>query len=176
MHTEETKKKISESVKRFYIDNPGKYTSKYIESAKIAHQKYLEKVKKNIMESDYKDLKYERLKKRLFWEQEGKCNKCGLSEWLGKPISLEIEHKDGNHQNNDRDNIELLCPNCHAQTDTYRGKNCKRKRNKVSDKQLVEAYLETGNIRQTLIKCGLAAKGMNYGKVKRALSLEGIDY
>ena len=48
-----------------------------------------------------------------------KCNKCGLEEWLNKPIPLELEHKDGNHHNNLLENLELLCPNCHAQTETY---------------------------------------------------------
>lgn len=176
MHTEETKKKISEGVKKFYIDNPDFNKDKYIESIKKAKKIYLEKVKNEIMNSNYENLKFSRLKKRIFWEQNGKCNKCGLSEWLGRPISLELEHKDGNHNNNDRSNIELLCPNCHSQTDTYRGKNCKYKKNKVSDEQIVETYIEFGNIRQTLLKCGLAAKGSNYGRVKRCLTLWGIPY
>ena len=51
------------------------------------------------------------------------CNKCGGSHWMGQDIPLELEHKDGNHHNNSLDNLELLCPNCHAQTPTYRGKN-----------------------------------------------------
>lgn len=42
-----------------------------------------------------------------------------LSEWMGKPIPLELHHKDGNHYNNDLSNLEILCPNCHAQTDNY---------------------------------------------------------
>ena len=52
-----------------------------------------------------------------------KCNKCKLTTWLTHPIPLELEHKDGNHLNNNLDNLELLCPNCHAFTPTYRGKN-----------------------------------------------------
>lgn len=55
---------------------------------------------------------------------EYKGNQGGkLSEWMGKPIPLELHHKDGNHYNNDLSNLEILCPNCHAQTDNYRGKN-----------------------------------------------------
>lgn len=52
-----------------------------------------------------------------------KCNKCGLNKWLEQPISLEINHINGINNDNRKDNIELLCPNCHAQTDNYRGKN-----------------------------------------------------
>lgn len=51
------------------------------------------------------------------------CSNCGLSEWMGKPITLEIEHIDGNFYNNFEPNLTLLCPNCHSQTDTYKAKN-----------------------------------------------------
>ena len=54
------------------------------------------------------------------------CNKCKGREWLGQPIPLELEHRDGNPMNNQLENLELLCPNCHAQTPTYRSRNRKR--------------------------------------------------
>jgi hypothetical protein len=52
-----------------------------------------------------------------------KCYNCNLTEWLGNPIPLELEHKDGNSSNNVLDNLTLLCPNYHSLTATYRGKN-----------------------------------------------------
>jgi len=51
------------------------------------------------------------------------CNTCKNSEWNGQPITLEVEHKDGNSENNNPSNLELLCPNCHSQTATYKSKN-----------------------------------------------------
>ena len=51
------------------------------------------------------------------------CWCCGISEWNDKPIVLEIEHTDGNADNNNPDNLELLCPNCHSQTDTWKARN-----------------------------------------------------
>jgi Zn finger protein HypA/HybF involved in hydrogenase expression len=57
--------------------------------------------------------------------KEYKCENCNLSEWLGQPISLELDHIDGNHNNNLLKNLKILCPNCHAQTPNYRGKNKK---------------------------------------------------
>lgn len=62
--------------------------------------------------------------------QNNSCNKCGLFEWLGLPITLEIEHKDGNSQNNAESNLECLCPNCHSQTPTYKAKNIGNGRSK----------------------------------------------
>jgi len=65
------------------------------------------------------------LKGRLLKEglKEHKCESCGLEKWLDKIIKLEIHHVNGNNFDNRLENIELLCPNCHAYTDNYRGKN-----------------------------------------------------
>lgn len=68
-----------------------------------------------------------KLKNRLISEgiKEHKCENpdCGLTEWNGKPIPLELHHINGNNTDNRLENLMLLCPNCHAQTDNYRGKN-----------------------------------------------------
>ena len=63
-----------------------------------------------------------KLRKRLIREGffEHKCYKCKNSKWNNKDIPLELEHKDGDHSNNNLNNLTLLCPNCHAQTPTYR--------------------------------------------------------
>ena len=50
------------------------------------------------------------------------CEECKLSEWRGKPIPLEIHHKNGNNMDNRFENLMLICPNCHALTDNYRGR------------------------------------------------------
>lgn len=69
-----------------------------------------------------------RLKHRLIKEGllEAKCHSCGLTEWLGRPIPLELEHKNGRRTDNRIANLTLLCANCHSLTDTFAGKN-KRK-------------------------------------------------
>lgn len=51
--------------------------------------------------------------------KENKCECCGLSEWIGKPIPLELHHKDFNHYNNSLDNLQVLCANCHMQAHNY---------------------------------------------------------
>lgn len=55
--------------------------------------------------------------------KENQCENCGLTHWLEQPIPLELHHRDGNRHNNTLENFQLLCPNCHAQTESYRGKN-----------------------------------------------------
>ena len=51
------------------------------------------------------------------------CSDCGLSTWRGLPIPLELDHRNGDHRDNELSNLRLLCPNCHAFTPTYRGRN-----------------------------------------------------
>ena len=56
--------------------------------------------------------------------KEYKCEKCGCDgNWQDGIIALELHHKDGDNTNNELNNLQYLCPNCHALTDTYRGKN-----------------------------------------------------
>ena len=61
--------------------------------------------------------------------KENKCEICGCSEWNGKPINCQLHHKDGNKHNNALDNLQMLCPNCHSQTETFTAKNKKKKYN-----------------------------------------------
>jgi Zn finger protein HypA/HybF involved in hydrogenase expression len=68
-----------------------------------------------------------RLRNRLISEgiKDHKCEECGITEWRGRPTPIELDHINGNHHDNRLENLRLLCPNCHALTDTYRGKNKK---------------------------------------------------
>lgn len=52
-----------------------------------------------------------------------KCSRCKITEWNGKAITLEVEHKNGNSKNNYPDNVCLLCPNCHSLTPKFKTKN-----------------------------------------------------
>jgi hypothetical protein len=56
------------------------------------------------------------------------CASCRLSRWMGGAIPLELDHVDGDRENNCLINLRLLCPNCHALTPTYRGRNVRRRK------------------------------------------------
>lgn len=70
----------------------------------------------------------DKLRKRLIEEgyKECKCEICGISEWLGNPISLQLHHMNGIRSDNRLENLQILCPNCHSQTDNYGSKNIKK--------------------------------------------------
>jgi len=76
-----------------------------------------------VLDSTYKCTSH--LKKRLICEGvlAERCSECGLTQWLGKPISLHLDHVNGKRRDNRLENLRLLCPNCHSQTETYCAKN-----------------------------------------------------
>lgn len=62
--------------------------------------------------------------KRMLLAKRGhRCEGCGLTEWLGSLIPLELHHVDGDSDNNKEVNLQLLCPNCHAFTPTFKSRN-----------------------------------------------------
>lgn len=62
------------------------------------------------------------IKSRLIKELGHKCRRCNNTKWNDKNIPLELEHINGNNRDNSKENLSLLCPNCHAQTPTYRNR------------------------------------------------------
>lgn len=67
--------------------------------------------------------------KKFVTKRDGyKCSKCGITDWNNEPISLWLDHKDGDASNNDPDNLRLMCPNCDSQSPTFGAKNYGRGR------------------------------------------------
>lgn len=73
-------------------------------------------------------IKSHELKLRLIKSglKEARCEICKLDQWQQLPIPLELDHINGNHDDNRFENLRILCPNCHAQTSTYCSKNISR--------------------------------------------------
>lgn len=63
------------------------------------------------------------IRRYLFETREYKCEECDNTEWQGQPIPLQVDHIDGNWENNIPENVRLLCPNCHALTPTWGFRN-----------------------------------------------------
>ena len=122
-----------------------------------------------------KDSEYNRtkLKERLVKEglKEYKCECCGISEWNGKPLALQLHHINGIHNDNRLSNLQLLCPNCHSQTSNWRSRNQKgytKTTPKVTDEELLAALKDNESIRAALKSLGLTGSG-NYKRVTKLL-------
>jgi hypothetical protein len=116
IRTEETKKKISEGVLK----------SEWWLNCDYGHNSFPEKIEKQKRtwksKRDYNSAHIWSIKKWIKEERGNRCEECGISDWLGKPISMEVDHIDGDTNNNDLSNLKVLCPNCHSQTPTWRRK------------------------------------------------------
>lgn len=118
------------------------FTDEMREKSHISHRRKL------IEEKPFEELGHILRKKIVMEEQDYKCSHCGLDEWMGLRITLELDHVDGNRYNNVRDNLRCLCPNCHSITDSWKqGQNGRRKR---TDDEIIEAWKKTGTLNATL--------------------------
>ena len=84
--------------------------------------------------------------------KESRCECCGNSEWNGKPIPTELHHIDGNHNNNALENLQILCPNCHAQTDSYCGRGISKLNYSIPTKEELLTNLKSSKTVKQLAK------------------------
>ena len=113
-----------------------------------------------------------RLKKLMFkfGVKQTKCECCNLELWNNKPLSLALHHIDGDKLNNRLDNLQILCPNCHSQTDNYGSKNkniCKNilKCNNCT-KDIIKKYGESWSEYQTRKFCCMKCSSVYNSKNK----------
>lgn len=172
----EINKKVSDKLKNRIGNNKngfksGKYwngtplSNESREKAKLATIKKHEDYIKN---TPFHLLHKSTIKKILINERGHKCERCQTEKWLENLIPLELEHIDGDNTNNIKSNCILLCPNCHAFTPTYRGKNINTLR-KIDNESFLRALKNNISIRQALIQLNLTPCGGNYDRAKRLL-------
>ena len=107
------------------------------------------------------------------------CAVCGISEWLGADLVLQLDHADGDRGNNSLTNLRLLCPNCHSQTHTYCGRKkpaSPRGGSRVTDQMIIDAVATSSNIRRVLLTVGLDPRGKNYGRVRRIVEENDLEF
>jgi hypothetical protein len=163
------KKKNSEGLKRDYIK--GTRVQKEVYKSLPQETKDRMNWNKGNFSADFSYNGKGSHKEVLKKERGSSCEECKLDKWLDKPIPLELDHIDGDNRNNIKQNLRLLCPNCHAFTPTYRGRGKNTGRKDVTDEKLLFALNKNDNIiKKALEEVGMTPKGTNYERCYSLLS------
>ena len=170
MHSDERRRRISDGVKRAvsegrYKRGGWKHTEEWKRAIAETHKAAW---RDKLMAEEFNGLSLQRKRSRIMIEQNGACASCGLTEWLGKPIALELDHKKPPSES--RVDLWCICPNCHSQTDTWRrSKQSRRFVTLVTDDALLAALKEEPTIRKALVRVGLKGEGSNYERARALL-------
>ena len=169
---------MGEAVKKIHVDwrTFKKYAEQYGLYNPTKYNKCNEKYElKDILSGLYPQYPTSKLSKRLIKEKikEYECEICGINDWNGKDITLELNHIDGDNSNHSLNNLELICPNCHSQTDTYRSKGKKKKYNEENIRKLVVEYNTYKEILEIL---NIVYSYQNVEKMNRLFKKYNINY
>jgi hypothetical protein len=107
-----------------------------------------------------------RYKKELLKNRGHQCEVCLRKKWRGRDIPLEVHHVDGDPMSNDLTNLKLLCANCHAQTDNYRGKNKTRYKD-ITDDIIIDMIPKSFSASDCLRKLGVRPQKHYIDRVKK---------
>ena len=122
--SEDSKKKRGEKLKQFIVDNPSwkeNQLKKLDQRNKTLKETLYDKNHKRFLCGEMRD--NAALKRWLIETRSEYCSLCGIKpEWNGKYLSFQVDHVNGVNDDNKPENIRLVCPNCHSQTETFAGK------------------------------------------------------
>lgn len=127
-HTDTARKKRKETLLEKYgtSNTFSLKEEKCVEGRRRGGVKRGEQRRQEALNRPFEEMSYYYKKKILLNECGNKCSFCGEKEWFGTALPLEIHHINGVHSDNRKQNLQILCPNCHSITSNWKGKNIKK--------------------------------------------------
>ena len=138
---------------------------------KAKHEAWLKKREQRLSTLPFNDLSHNEKRLQILREQEFKCDMCHNDVWNNIPITLELDHINGDRKNETRANLRFICPNCHSQTDTYKTLNVKGVLGKktVTDEQVIDALKTEESMYKAIMKLEMNPHGGNYTRFRRII-------
>ncbi len=120
------------------------------------HQiKRKERITRTVENSLVENSTYDRSNLRKFLTRHGlftnQCSCCGITEWQGKPITIEVDHINGISDDNRLENLRFLCPNCHSQTETFKTGNIDKLKPRANFKK---EHIDAIRVLPKCLQCG----------------------
>jgi Zn finger protein HypA/HybF involved in hydrogenase expression len=170
--TIDEKRKISESLtrtapwKNYSKEQRKEWSAKGNKSRK---EKAKLRFEHNVLSAPWNELTAREKRTRIFLQQDKKCNACGIDPiWNNRILKFELDHIDGVRSNNARENLQLICPNCHSQTNTYKVGNNKSSGGILYSDQLIISALERNSSAYSAMKeIGMNPHGGNYVRLRK---------
>lgn len=159
--SDEDKYKKSKAVEKYLSTLSPSIKKQRLESAaRTLKQNRLERIKTE----NFDLLGIAEKRERLLIEQDSKCVECGIGLiWNNKPIRFHLDHINGDRKNETRNNLRMICPNCHSQTETYGGRNG----GKITNQMILDAIPLYSNNHLLCQALGINPSRYSYERIEK---------